>query len=172
MSVEIKGLKQFIKQVENAANSEVKKEFSLWLEASGMEFLEIVQDEIIRTRTVDTRRLLNSFNRGDSDSAWSISKGGLTLEVGTNVTYASFANEGHTTVDLNSGKGRRWVPGRWQNGRFEYDPNERKSGMLLKVKWVDGSGYWDNAMAIFEKMFEKSLEKRLQGWLDSLGGAR
>ncbi|WP_046180592.1 HK97 gp10 family phage protein [Domibacillus tundrae] len=170
--MKMKGLKQFIKQVEKAANSEVKKEFALWLEASGMEFLELIQDEIIRTETVDTRRLLNSFNRGDSDSTWSISQGGLTLEVGTNITYASFANDGHTTVDLNSGKDRRWVPGRWVGDRFEYDPSERESGMLLKVKWVDGSGYWDNAMAIFEKIFDKSLEKRLQRWLDSLGGTR
>ncbi|OES45813.1 phage portal protein [Domibacillus iocasae] len=171
MSVEMKGLKEFMKQVEKAANSEAKKEFSLWLEASGMEFLEIIQDEIIRTETVDTRRLLNSFNRGDNDGVWSMSEGGLTLAVGSNVSYASFANDGHTTVDLDSGKDRRWVPGRWVGDRFEYDKNA-ETGMLLKVKWVDGSGYWDNAMAIFEKIFEKSLEKRLQGWLDSLGSAR
>lgn len=172
MSVKMKGFKQFMNQLEKAASLEAKKDFALWLEASGMEFLEIIQDEIIRTETVDTRRLLNSFNRGDSEGIWNISEGGLTLEVGSNVKYASFANDGHTTVDLNSGKDRRWVPGRWEGDRFEYDPNERESGMLLKVKWVDGSGYWDNAMAIFEKVFERSLEKRLQGWLDSLGGAR
>ncbi|WP_309087516.1 HK97 gp10 family phage protein [Domibacillus sp.] len=170
--MKMKGFKQFMKQVEKAADLEAKKEFKLWMEASGMEFLEIIQDEIIRTETVDTRRLLNSFNRGDNEGVWNISEGGLTLEIGTNVMYASFANEGHTTVDLDSGKDRRWVPGRWKGDRFEYDPNERKSGMLLKVKWVVGSGYWDNAMAIFEKIFEKSLEKRLQGWLDSLGGVR
>ncbi|OLN21873.1 phage portal protein [Domibacillus antri] len=169
--MKINGLKKFLKEVEKAADGGFKKDLALWLEGSGMEFLAIIQDEIIRTGTVDTRRLLNSFQRGDSDSAWSLKSGSLTLEVGTNLTYASLANDGHTTVDLSSGKDRRWVPGRWKGDRFEYDPNERESGMLLKVKWVDGSGYWDNAVAIFEKMFDKSLERRLQGWMDSLGGA-
>lgn len=38
--------------------------------------------------------------------------------------------------------------------------------MLLKFQWVDGSGFWDNALAIFERMFEKSLDRKLQEWLD------
>ncbi|WYP24752.1 HK97 gp10 family phage protein [Alkalihalobacillus sp. FSL W8-0930] len=160
------GLDKFIKSANKAAKSGVKEEIKLWGEASAFQFLDEIQNEIIRTKTVDTRRLLNSFGKGDSDNVWSVSKGGLTLEVGTNVEYASFVNDGHFTVDPSSGKDRRWVPGRWTNGRFIYDPSS-KDGMLLKIKWVDGTGYWDNANFIFQKMFERSLEKKLQGWIDS-----
>lgn len=159
------GLGAFIKSVDRAASKGVKKEIALWGEAAAFQFLDEVQNEIIRTKTVDTRRLLNSFGRGDSENVWQISKGGLSLEVGTNVDYASFVNDGHFTVDPNSGKDRRWVPGRWSNNRFIYDPSS-KEGMLLKIKWVDGTGYWDNAQAIFQKMFNKSLDKKLQSWID------
>lgn len=160
------GLDKFIEAVDRAANGSFEDQVSIWLEAMGMEFLDVVQDEIINTGTTDTRRLLNSFRKGDKDNAWSITRGGLTLEVGTNVHYASFANDGHFAIDISSGKDRRWIPGRWKNnGSFEYDPNS-DTGMLLGQQWVDGSGYWDNALAIFNKMFERSLDKKLQKWLD------
>jgi len=162
----IKGLDKLIKELNKAANGGLRKEMSLWLEGMGMEFLDIVQDEIIRTETVDTRRLLNSFNRGDSENVWSITNGGLTLEVGTNLDYASYVNDGHNTISLDSGKDRRWVPGYWEGDRFVYDP-DAETGMLLKQQWVEGSHYWDNALAIFEKVFHKSLEKKAQDWLDT-----
>ncbi|NBJ68908.1 MULTISPECIES: HK97 gp10 family phage protein [Clostridia] len=167
MSFEIEGLQEFISAVKEAADGVFADQLGLWLEGMGMQFLDLIQDEIIRTETVDTRRLLNSFSRSDEENMWSISSDRLSLEVGTNVNYASFANDGHFTVDPNSGKDRRWVPGRWKGDRFEYDPSERETGMLLKIQWVDGSGYWDNALAIFDKMFEKSLDRLLQKWLDS-----
>jgi hypothetical protein len=159
------GLDAFIKSVDKAASKGAKEEIKLWGEAMAFDFLDEVQNEIIRTQTVDTRRLLNSFGKGDSDNVWRISKGGLSLEVGTNVEYASYVNDGHFTVNPNSGKDRRWVPGRWSNGRFIYDPSS-KEGMLLTIKWIDGTGYWDSAKFIFERMFAKSLEKKLQSWID------
>lgn len=178
MSGVFKGLDKFIRKLEKAADGGLKKEFSLWLEAMGMEFLDIVQGEIIQTQTVDTRRLLTSFDRGDSDNVWKITNGGLTLEVGTNVQYAPYINDGFWTVTEKSASRRmkdgtlvRWVPGRWaeEGGRtyFEYDP-DADTGMLLKEKWVDGTGYWDRALAIFERIFDRSLERRLQQWLNSL----
>lgn len=165
MSLSFEGLEEFIKKLDRAANGDFKKELELWLDALGMEFLDIVQDEIIRTKTVDTRRLLNSFDRGDKENVFTINKGSLSLDVGTNVKYASFVNDGHFTVNPESGRDRRWVPGYWQGDRFIHDRGS-KTGMLLTIKWVDGTGYWDNAMAIFEKMFEKSLDNKFQEWLD------
>lgn len=159
MSLKIRGLKQFIKQVENAADGGLKREFGLWLEGLGMDFLGLIQDEIIRTETVDTRRLLNSFNRGDSEGVWSIHQGGLTLEIGTRLAYASYANDGHF-------QWKRFVPGYWRGDRFFYEPGA-STGMMLKEKWVEGSHYWDNALAIFERIFERSLERRMQQWLDT-----
>jgi hypothetical protein len=165
--LKIQGLDKFLEEMKKAASGGLKKEFALWLEGIGMEFLDLIQGEIIRTETVDTRRLLNSFNRGNSENIWTITKDGLSLEVGTNLSYASFVNDGHFTIDPKKNLDRRWVPGRWKVNRFEYDPDEKESGMLLKFTWVEGTHYWDNALAIFEKMFEKSLERRLQEWLDT-----
>lgn len=167
MKFEIDGLKEFAKALDRASSGDLVTRFGLWLEAMGFEFLDLIQDEIIRTKTVDTRRLLNSFGKGDSENMWSTSKGGLSLEVGSNLTYALYVNDGHFTIDPAKGLDRRWVPGRWIGNRFEYDPSETKTGMLLKFTWIDGTNYWDNALAIFERIFKKSFDRRLQEWLDT-----
>lgn len=166
MKVEIEGLEEFINALDDAANGGLAEQMGEWLEAMGMEFLDLIQDEIIRTETVDTRYLLNSFKRGDENNVFSFKEGGLTLDIGTNVNYASYANDGHFTIDPAKGKDRRWVPGYWDGDRFKYVPGA-DTGMLLKFTWVDGSGYWDSALALFERMFEKGLDKLLQRWLDS-----
>ncbi|MFP7170774.1 HK97 gp10 family phage protein [Terribacillus sp. 7520-G] len=163
--MKIDGLDAFRKAMDDMSSGVLKADMELWLEGMGYEFLDIIQDEIIRTNTVDTRRLLNSFNKGDRENAWQISDNGMTLDVGTNLDYASYANDGHFTVDPAKGKDSRWVPGYWKGDRFVYDPGA-DTGMLLILKWIDGTNYWDNALRIFELMFEKSLEKKLQQWMD------
>ncbi|WP_368655143.1 HK97 gp10 family phage protein [Ornithinibacillus sp. 4-3] len=165
--MEIDGLDNLINNLDQAINGGFKEQLGLWLEAMGMEFLDLIQDEIIRTKTVDTRALLNSFQKGDRENMWSISSGGLTLDIGTNLHYASFVNDGHFIIDPSKGLDRRWVPGYWQGDRFVYSPGH-DGGMLLKQQWIDGTGYWDNALAIFDRMFEKALDRKLQEWLDSL----
>ncbi|QNK87750.1 HK97 gp10 family phage protein [Sporosarcina sp. resist] len=163
MKFGIDGLEAFAKALDNAANGGLKEEYSLWLEAMGFEFLDLIQDEIIRTGTVETRLLLNSFVKGDSKNVWEMHEGGLSLLIGTNVNYAWYVNDGHWTNK--EGVATRWVPGVWKGNRFEYTPGA-ETGMMLKQKWVEGSHYWDNAFAIFTKLFEKSLDRRLQEWLD------
>lgn len=163
MKFEIDGLKEFMNALDDAANGGLLEEYSLWLEAMGMDFLDLIQDEIIRTGTVDTRLLLNSFQRGDENNVWEMHEGGLSLEIGTVTNYASYVNDGHWTNK--KGQSSRWVPGVWIGDRFEYSPGS-KTGMLLKQKWVEGSHYWDNAFAMFESIFEKSLDRRLQEWID------
>ncbi|MFM9597800.1 HK97 gp10 family phage protein, partial [Streptomyces scabiei] len=83
---------QFIEDLNAAVNGGLQAEYEEWLEAMGYEFLDIVQDEVIRTKTVDARRLLNSFQKGDQENVFSMSSGGLTLDVGTNLEYASYTN--------------------------------------------------------------------------------
>ncbi|PCK20267.1 phage portal protein [Bacillus pumilus] len=165
----IDGLDQFIEDLNAAVNGGLQAEYEEWLEGMGCEFLDIVQDEVIRTKTVDARRLLNSFQKGDQENVFSMSSGGLTLDVGSNLEYASYTNDGHFTIDPSKNQDRRWVPGRWVGDRFEYDPNA-ETGMLLRFQWVEGSGYWDNALAIFEQMFEQSLDRKLQQWIDEQFG--
>lgn len=137
-------------------------EAARWLDACGMMFLDEIQREIIRSRTVDTRRLLTSFSKGSSDNLWVISEGGLTLEVGTNVEYAKYANDGHFTTK--SGVASRWVPGIWVGDRFEYQPGA-STGMLLRHKWVDGSQYFDTAFSIFSRMFERAINNRFESYM-------
>lgn len=169
IKIDIDGLDRFLAKVERSSGDALKRKVINWLDASGMQLLEEVQNQIITLQVVDTRLLLNSFHKGDSDNIWRISKGGLTLDVGTKVKYARWVNDGHFTVNPNTGRDRRWVPGRWIGDRFEYDPSERESGMLLAIQWIDGRPYWDNALAIFEKMFEKSFEKKFKEWVKEVG---
>lgn len=158
MKFEIEGLEAFSKALDDAANGGLKEEYSLWLEAMGFEFLDLIQDEVIRTKTVDTRRLLNSFVKEDGENVWEMHEGGLSLLIGTDVEYAWYVNDGHM-------QSKRWVPGIWKGSRFEYTPGA-KTGMMLKERWVEGSNYWDNALAVFERIFAKSLDRRLQEWID------
>lgn len=141
---------------------DIKHEVNQWLEALGYEFLRIVEDEIIRRKVVDTRLLLNSFQKGAEGNVWTATDGGFSLEVGTNVNYAAFANDGHWTCK--KGESGRWVPGVWQGDRFIYTPGA-KTGMFLKQKWVEGSHYWESAIRILEKMLPDLLEAKFNGWL-------
>lgn len=134
IKIDIKGLDEFLKRLKKATSGELKEKFNVWLEGIGMEFLDTVQDEIIRLKVVDTRRLLNSFDKGDGDCIFKITNKGLTLEVGTNVEYARWVNDGHK---------------------------------LRNDKWWEGYHYFDVSLKIFERIFNASLEKSLQEWLDT-----
>lgn len=152
----------FIKRLRSAAKGDFKRELEVFIDGLGTEFLRIIQDEIIRLKVVDSRTLLSSFSKGGKDNVFEIKSGSLTLEVGTNVKYASYVNDGHW---LNpKGVSVRWVPGVWSKNRFIYDPNS-SSGMLLKQKFIPGTRYFDNAVDIMERMMPTILERKTEQWL-------
>lgn len=155
---------RFFDALEAAARGGFRKELELFLEGLGVEFLRIVEDEIIRREVLDTRLLLASFHKGDGNNVWDITDGGLTLEVGSTLKYAGYVNDGHWTNP--KGVARRFVPGYWEGDRFIYDP-EAEGGMVLKQKWVDGKPYWDSALRILDKMLPEFLDAKLQEWLDN-----
>ncbi len=155
-------LKQFFQQMEQAAKGDFKKGFSLWIEAVGFDFLKVVQDEIENRKVMDSRLLLNSFTKNAEGNIWELSSDGLTLEIGTNVNYANYVEKGHWTNP--QGVEQRFVPGYWNDDRFIYDKNA-KTGMVLKQKWINGKHYFESALRIYETIFEKSAEKKLQEWL-------
>lgn len=155
---------RFFDALEAAARGGFRKELELFLEGLGVEFLRIVEDEIIRREVLDTRLLLASFHKGDNNNVWDITDGGLTLEVGSTLKYAGYVNDGHWTNP--KGVARRFVPGYWEGDRFIYDP-EAEGGMVLKQKWVDGKPYWDSALRILDKMLPEFLDAKLQEWLDN-----
>ena len=147
-------LENFVKRLGTAAQGDFKRALNKFLEGLGIEFLRILQDEIVRRNVLDYRLLLHSFQKGDGENVWTLDENGLTLEVGTNVEYAKFVNDGHWTNP--KGIERRFVPGHWEkaNGkdRFIYTPGE-KTGMVLKMKWVEGSHYWESSIRILEKLY-------------------
>lgn len=156
--------REFFQRMERAARGDFRKELELFMEGLGNEFLRILQDEIKRRKVMDSRLLLASFEKGADHNVWEISDGGLTLEVGTNVDYAGYVNDGHWTNT--KGVERRFVPGYWEGDKFRYDP-AAESGMLLKQHWVEGAHYWDSALRILDKIYPELLGAKLQEWMDS-----
>lgn len=156
-------IKPFLARLRQAASGDFKNEITRFFEGIGLEFLRLVQDEIIRREVVDTRLLLASFYQGGDDNVWETDETGLTLEVGTNIKYAAYVNDGHWTNA--KGVPIRFVPGRWEGDRFIYERGA-KTGMVLKQRWVEGAHYWESALRILERMFPDLLEAKLQHWLD------
>lgn len=162
--VEASEMKAFFDKCEKSGNGDLMKQMALFLDGVGAEFLRILEDEIIRLKVVDTRLLLTSFHILEGGNAFSLTDGGLTLEVGTNVEYAAFVNDGHYTCP--KGVEMRFVPGVWNGDKFEYQPGA-KTGMMLRQKWIKGRHYWENALRIIDRIMPKLLEAMLQKWLDS-----
>lgn len=162
IEIDTSDLSTFFDKCKKAGSGDLKKEFELFLEGIGMEFLRVIQDEIVSKQVVDTRLLLSSFQKGDNDNVWILNEGSLTLEVGTNVKYAKYVNDGHW-------QNKRFVPGHWSGDRFIYNPGE-KSGMMLTAKRVEGKHYWESGIAIIEKMMPDFLERKMQDWLDKYFG--
>lgn len=153
----------FFSRLRQAASGDFRREIMLFLEGMGLEFLRVLEDEIIRREVVDSRLLLASFHKDGDGNVWEMDESGLSLEVGTNIDYAAYVNDGHWTNE--KGVDVRFVPGRWEGERFIYDPSE-KGGMVLKQHWVEGSHYWESAIRIIEKMFPELIDAKLQEWLD------
>lgn len=164
VSIDATELRRFVERLNQAGRGkEFEKELSQFLDAIAVEFLSYVQDFIIQAGSVDTRLLLNSFQKSGEGSVFIAQEGSLQIEVGTNVEYASFVNDGHW---LNPrGVDMRWVPGEWQGERFIYQPGA-KTGMLLKQKWIEGSHYFDDAIRLMERMAPQFMERKMQQWLE------
>ncbi len=161
VSIDTSELENFVNRLNIVADGRIKEDFKFFLDGIGTEFLRIVQDEIIRLQVVDTRLLLNSFTKGGADNVFKIQSGNLTLEIGTNVKYASYVNDGHW---LNSnGVATRWVPGVWSGHRFIYTPGA-KTGMLLKQRYIEGTRYFDSAVDIIKQMLPELLDRKVEQW--------
>lgn len=167
VNIDMSDFKKFFETLEKSAKGDFKKELELFLEGIGEEFLRILQDEIIRRQVLDTRLLLASFEKGSDGNVWELSDGGLTLEVGTNIDYASYVNDGHWTNT--KGVDKRFVPGYWDGDRFIYDPTA-KGGMVLKQQWVEGKHFWESALRILDKMYPSLLEAKMQEWMNNYFG--
>lgn len=163
IELDVSDFRRFFSRLKSAASGDFRKELTTFVEGLGYEFLRVLQDEIIRRKVMDTRLLLASFEKGGQDGVWTLSDGDLTLEVGTNVKYAKWVNDGHKANP--DGVASRFVPGHWQGDRFIYEPGA-KEGMVLKQQFIRGKPYWDSALRIIERIYPDLLEAKLQAWLD------
>ena len=93
-------LENFVKRLGTAAQGDFKRALNKFLEGLGIEFLRILQDEIVRRNVLDYRLLLHSFQKGDGENVWTLDENGLTLEVGTNVEYAKFVNDWESSIRI------------------------------------------------------------------------
>lgn len=145
-----------------AAKGELRKSMGLWLESAGYEFLNVLRDRIVQQNIMDTRLLLHSFHKGGEGNIWDLDMGDLLLEVGTNVEYAWWVENGHKQQP------GRFIPGSFDaQGRFVYEKGA-KTGIVLKASMVKGRHYFDHSVTVFEPLYRKALENSLQKWLDSL----
>ena len=135
IELDVSDFRRFFERLKSAANGDFRKELANFVEGLGNEFLRVLQDEIIRRQVMDTRLLLASFEKGGQDGVWLLSDGDLSLEVGTNVKYAKWVNDGHKANP--DGVASRFIPGKWVGDRFIYDPNA-KEGMVLKQQFIRG----------------------------------
>lgn len=156
--------REFFQRMDKAAKGDLREEMETYLEAVGFDFLKEVQEEIVRRKVVYTRLLLHSFTRGDKNNIWKLEDNGLTLEVGTNVEYAQFVEDGHWTNP--KGVAVRFVPGIWNDKKFKYVPGA-ETGLALKQQWVEGRHYFESALRIYKKIFQKSMDVKMQQWLDT-----
>lgn len=179
VEVDVSDIRAFFEKLRKAANGDFEKELNTFLDGIGQEFLRIVEDNIVsRHRNTGNGLLISSFHKGAKDNVWELRDGGLTLEVGTNVEYAAYVNDGHMTFDpartrhftLPNGDLARFVPGRWiSSKRFEYDPSA-KSGMILKLHFVEGIHYWEPSVEAIKDIMEEACARKMEEWLDSYFG--
>lgn len=170
--------REFFERMGRAARGDFRKEMEEFLEGIGFEFLRIVEDEFIkRHKNTGEGLLVASFRKGGKGNVWKLEDNGLTLEVGTNVEYASYVNYGHRTFDpektnhfkLPNGELARFVPGHWEGNRFVFDKNA-DSGMVLKLHFVEGIHFWEPSIEAIKHIYQKALERKLQEWIDRYFG--
>lgn len=98
---------------------------------------------------VDTGNLKGKWRRTNPSSG--------IIEVYNNADYAAHVEYGHRQK-------KRWVPGIWKSGRFEYDP-DAKTGMMLKKKFVPGARMLKNAVKEQRQAFRKNTKRILEDLL-------
>jgi hypothetical protein len=160
--IDVSKLENFAVKMEQASAG-LKPFVGEVLDDAGEEFLDIVQDEIMRAGNLDTRLLLNSFSKGSGYGIYELDLGALTLTVGTRVEYAKWVNKGHPQ------RPGRFIPGVWNGDRFEYIPGA-KTGMVLKASKVEGSHFFDKSVEVLRRMFPEMAQAKFNEYISRYFG--
>lgn len=169
MNADVSELRNFAARLAACATGSFKAEIAECMDALGQKFLTYVQEEIIARNVVYMRRLLGSFYKGGKDNIFEIGDGGLSLEIGTNVEYAKYVEDGHAQEI------GRFIPGVWNGDKFTFIKGAKDkgitTGMVLKAEWVPGKHYFMAAWWrwVYEK--DELIKPHVLAWLrDMLGG--
>ncbi len=155
-------LDEFRRKLERLEKHEMEKIMAVIVYELGERLLAAIQDEIDRQNLIDTGTLWNSFTQGGDGNIWVFDqdRDTLTLEVGSNLTYAEYLNDGYTIE-----KGH-FVPGYWNSvGKFIYDP-DAKGGFWARPRSFIGRKYFDIALHGFQGGVKKLIENRLEKELE------
>ena len=137
--IDVSEMRAFFNRMHQAGTGDLRKAMQRWLEGIGLEFLRIIQDEIIRRQVVDTRMLLQSFQKDDDNNVWTLSEEDLELEVGTTLEYASYVNDGHRqrpgrfVPAIGKRLVRPWVPGQHMAEKAEQKTKRASKRLLSRI---------------------------------------
>lgn len=154
-------LSKFFQKLGQAGSDTLKEEITTWLTSLGERFLKEVHTEILNRDVVDTRRLLGSFVKGGAGNVFEIAGDGLSIEVGTNVEYARWVEEGYQQT-------QRFVPGSWDGAHFRY--GEGSGGMMLKEQWIPGRFYFEGGKRVFESVLPYEVATKMRTWFHQYFG--
>lgn len=121
----------------------------------------IYRSNIIPHVPVDTSRLVDSiavFGEGIPQDY---------IEVGTNVKYGKFANEGHV-------QHRRFLPASSLNvgGKKKYLKNKNQKGIMLSERYVQGAFFMEKGLKDAKPELERLIEKFMEDCAREVEGGR
>lgn len=128
------------------------------VEVVGEALLSSVTDEIDKQALIDTGTMWNSFTRGGGENVWvwDVDRNTITLEVGSNIPYARYINDGYTVSKPH------FVPGYWNSGgSFVFDRGA-KTGFMARPRTFIGRQYFDIAVRELEGGMNALIMKRLE----------
>ena len=187
IDLDLSDYRRFFTRLGAAAGGEFKRELAVFVDGLGYEFLRILQDLIIKRKVSLSGQLLASFEKGGEGSVWDLSDDDLTLEVGTNVEYAKWANDGHEKVNpdtpgaffLPDGRLARFVPGHWivrgdgksefiYSGHAERREREDRREPLKRPSATSGKGKTRNKQSEGGMILTAGKVKGSKFWEDAL----
>lgn len=168
--VDKKELENLYRHLKKRSKAEVQAAMDRVARKAGFQVLRGAQDRA----PVRDGRLRASLSVGHQDNIFDLRLTGnrAEIEVGSNVEYARYVEEGFTQ------RAGQFVPGRWDKEKFIYDPDMFKKflhdraagknpnildyGMVLKGKRIPGVRYLARAEAEVEAILPELVQEELE----------